>query len=86
MNGEAALSSKDHPYEPAEQLVFIEGYAHVGQWARAVELSKTAYAASPDVMGRMLCELWRRIEAETVAGSQRNAALVEIQNIIACDL
>jgi hypothetical protein len=95
--GEIALSLSDHPYDPAEQLVFIEGYAHVGEWERAVELSQRPYDVSPDIMGRMLCRLWRRIGAEATdtlesdaltgeAVSKRSAALEKIQSMIACDL
>jgi hypothetical protein len=61
---ETALSLK-HLYNPAEQLVFIEGYAHVGQWDRAVELSEQANAVSAELVGPMLCRLWKRIGAET---------------------
>lgn len=85
-NGEIALSLSDHPYEPAEQFVFIEGYAHVGEWERAVDLSKDAYDVSPDITGRMLCGLWSRIVAETTDSLERSAALSEIERMIACDL
>jgi len=84
---EIALSlDNDHHYEPAEQFVFIEGYAHVGGWERAVELSQTAYEASPDVIGKMLCRLWRRIGAETTTSLKSDAAFEKIQNMLACDL
>jgi len=86
--------SLEHPYEPAEQMVFIEGYAHVGQWKQAVELSEHANAFSKELVGPMLCRLWNRIGAETGPGlesdalraSERSAALAQIQMIIACDL
>lgn len=94
--GDVALSL-DHPYEPAEQFVFIEGYALVGEWDRALELSEHVHDVSAELVGPMLCRLWKRIGAET-AGSlegealtgetilQRSAALEIIRNIIACDL
>jgi hypothetical protein len=91
--GESALSLSDHPFEPAEQFVFIEGYAHVGAWERAVDVSVGAYGVSQDIMGRMLCRLWRRIGAETASSlegdalseSKRSAALSEIERLFACD-
>jgi len=83
--GESALSLGSHPYEPAEQFVFIEGYAHVGQWQRAVELSRKAYETSPDVMGPMLCRLWERIETETATGLERSGALSEVQAAFKCN-
>ena len=83
----------EHPYNPAEQLVFIEGYAHVGQWDRAMELSEQANQVSAELVGPMLCRLWKRIEAETAQGVEsdasselnRSAASEKIRNIIACD-
>jgi len=83
--GESALSFTDHPYNPAEQFVFIEGYAHAGEWLRAVELSQEAYKSSPQYVGPMLCRLWRRIDAETVEGPERRAALSQIQNMSTCN-
>ena len=92
--GEMALARNDHPYDPAEQLVFIEGYAHVGQWERAVNLSAQAHEISKEYMGPMLCRLWKRIGAGTTDGlesdalseSKRSAALSKIESMIACDL
>jgi hypothetical protein len=94
--GKIALSFDGHPYDPAEQFVFIEGYAHVGEWARAIELSERAFEASPDSMGPMLCRLWRRIGEETTPGLERDAlsgeavskrseALSKVESIFACD-
>ena len=84
--GETALSLDDHPYDPTEQFVFIEGYAHAGEWERALDLSQKAYEFSPDVAGRMLCQLWQRIGAETNDGLERSAALSNIESMITCDL
>ena len=92
-SAESALAL-EHPYNPAEQMVFIEGYAHMGQWDRAGGLSERASEVSPELVGPMLCRLWKRIEAETAQGVEsdsssdlnRSAALEKIRNIIACDL
>ncbi|MCI0553359.1 MAG: hypothetical protein L0287_20620, partial [Anaerolineae bacterium] len=75
--------------------VFIEGYAHTGEWARAVELSKASYRVSKDFVGPLLCRLWERIETETTASpesdaltgetvSKRSEALAEIRIMISC--
>jgi len=85
--GDQALSMNDHPYEPAEQFVFIEGYAQVGNWDRAIELSKQAYEFSPEPVGAMLCQLWQRIGAQTTTSSAgRSGAMSEIEKMIGCDL
>ena len=82
----------DSPNDPVERFVFIEGYAHMGDWRRAVELSRTSYRVSKDYVGPLLCRLWQRIETGTTASAERDAlsvskrseALVEIQNMLAC--
>jgi hypothetical protein len=78
--------SLEHPYNPAEQMVFIEGYAHVGEWHPALELSEQANAVSEELVGPMLCRLWKRIGAETANTVERSEALEKIRKIIACDL
>ena len=82
---ETALSFEAHPYEPAEHLLFIEVYAHAGQWERALELSKRVYEVSPAGTGKMLCRLWRKIAAETDE-SQGRDALDKVRSMFACDL
>lgn len=83
---ERAMSFDGHPYEPAEHLLFIEVYAHAGQWERALELSQGVYTAASQGMGRALCRLWARIQAETDEGPQRSAALEQIRSRFACSL
>jgi len=80
-----ALSLTVHLYNPAEQFVFIEGYAHVGEWKRAVELSQKAYEVSPKLVSPMLCRLWRRIGAETAPSRERSAALAQSQSQFGCN-
>jgi len=83
---ETALTFEDHPYEPAEHLLFIEVYAHGGQWQRALELSQRAYEVSPQTMGRVICQLWERIVAETAEGLERSEVLKQIRSKFACSL
>lgn len=79
-----ALSFEEHPYEPAEHLLFIEGYAHAGRWGRALELSERAYEVSPEGLGRVICQLWERIGAETGESQERSDAFVKVQSMFAC--
>jgi len=83
---ESALSLNDHPFDPAEQFVFIEGYAHVGKWEQALELSQKSYEYSPEIMKPMLCEMWQRIGVETVESVGRSAALSAVQVRFGCNL
>jgi hypothetical protein len=57
--GDQALTIDQEFYRKnaAELLPFIEGYAHAGQWNKAVELSLQAYQ-SWENMRNMLCETW----------------------------
>lgn len=83
--GNKAFAQGLQPADPAERFPFIEGYAHLGSWDRAVELSKRSFAES-ERMGKPLCELWERIEVETAAeGPERSEALLAIKRIFACN-
>jgi hypothetical protein len=84
--GDIAFGLEDHPNNPVERFVFIEGYAHTGDWERAVELSQESHRVSRNYVGPQLCWLWQRIEFETTndLSDERNQALSEIENMLAC--
>jgi len=85
--GDKAFKLKnDSPNNPIERFLFIEGYAHVGDWDRAVELSKVSYRVSRDFVGPILCQLWKRVETETADSGERNEALSKIRDMASCDL
>ncbi len=64
--GDQAFAGSDYPNDPMERLPFIEGYAHVGNWGRAGELTRESDAITP-LMRPILCKLWGRIAAHTAA-------------------
>jgi len=82
--GKKAFNLNDSPNNPLERFVFIEGYTHVGEWTRAVELSKVSYRVSKDFVGPLLCRLWARIETQTTDSPERSEALSEIRSMISC--
>ena len=82
--GDAAFAEGLNPADPSERFVFIEGYAHAGEWDHAVELSKRSFEES-ELMTAPLCRLWERIAAETVSTSERSGALSEVKILIACN-
>ena len=86
--GDTAFKLDDHPNNPVERFVFIEGYAHVGDWERALKLSKESYKVSKEYVGPLLCQLWKRIESETTNGlpEGRTEALTEVQSMLSCKL
>lgn len=59
--GEKAFNLNDYPNDPIERFPFIEAYAHLGRFEKALELSKITYQISP-MYSRILCALWDRIE------------------------
>jgi hypothetical protein len=75
----------DFPNNPIERFVFIEGYAHTGDWDRALELSRESYRVSKEYVGPLLCQLWERIEMETTGGLERSEALVQVDEMFACN-
>ena len=84
--GDVAFKLEDHPNNPVERFVFIEGYAHVGDWKRAIKLSRESYQVSKDYVGPLLCRLWQRIETETTGSLERSEALSEVETMFACKL
>lgn len=84
--GDTAFKLQDHPNNPVERFVFIEGYAHVGEWERAIKLSRESYQVSRAYVGPLLCRLWERIELETINSPSegRDEALSEVKSIFAC--
>ena len=82
--GDSAFDLGDHPNNPVERFVFIEGYAHVGDWDRALRLSRESYRVSREYVGPLLCRLWERIEANTTGGAERTQTLSQVENMLAC--
>ena len=83
--GDEAFALDDYPNNPLERFVFIEGYAHIGDWERALKLSRESYKVSKEFVGPPLCLLWKRIETETTAGLERDEAMSEAEKAFACN-
>jgi hypothetical protein len=83
--GDEASKLNDYPNNPVERFVFIEGYAHTGDWDRALKLSNEAYKVSKEYVAPLLCKLWTRIEAETTGGLERSNAISAARNRFACN-
>ncbi|MBV6394912.1 MAG: hypothetical protein HFACDABA_00483 [Anaerolineales bacterium] len=79
-----AFALDDHPNDPVERFVFIEGYAHTGDWARAQELSTEAWRVSKEYLAPMLCRLWARVALQTGPTAQQQAALGEMRSQFGC--
>ena len=79
-----ALSTGDHPNDPLESFVFIEGYAHAGKWDDARKLTRETYKFSKEVMRPMLCTLWQRIDREVPASPEKQNAITGVSGDIGC--
>lgn len=82
--GANAFTLDDHPNDPVEYFVFIEGYAHTEDWETAVELSQVSYKISKDYVGPPLCKLWNRIARETNSTSEQKVTLEKVQKEFEC--
>ena len=81
--GDQAFALKDYPNDPVERFPFIEAYAHTGNWARALELTRDSKEIAP-LYAQLSCKLWGRIERESQPGSQRDEAVQEARAILEC--
>jgi hypothetical protein len=81
--GDIAYDLNDYPNDPSEHFVFIEGYSHVGNWERALELTQQALSVTP-VMEPLLCRLWQRIERSTNESQEKEEAIVWINTNLNC--
>jgi len=84
--GDTAFKLNDYPNNPVERFVFIEGYAHMGDWEHALKLSKESYQVSKDYVQPLLCQLWERVKTETIDSPERNEALSEVKSMFSCKL
>ncbi|HQV95070.1 MAG TPA: hypothetical protein PLF41_11430, partial [Anaerolineales bacterium] len=82
---DAAFKLDEHFNNPVELFVFIEGYAHAGDWDDAIRLSNEARQVSKSYVDPLLCKLWKRIEAETTPSEERTEALNEIFELTGCE-
>jgi hypothetical protein len=82
--GEVAFELSDRPNNASERLPFIEGYAHTGDWERAVDLSRAVLTAQPQ-MSRLVCNTWKRLLEQTQGSDSRQFAAEEIKSAAGCD-
>jgi hypothetical protein len=82
--GDTAFALGDYPNDPAERLTFVEGYAHIGDWQRALTLSNESAAIS-DLVHPMICRLWERIERETPDSAEKTDTILLVRTQINCN-
>ena len=82
--GNTAFALEDYPNDSIERFVFIEGYAHNGDWEKALELSAVSYKISKKFVGPPLCKLWTRIARETESTREQKVTMDIVQNKFEC--
>ena len=81
--GDRAFTIGDYPNDPAERFPFIEGYAHTGNWQRAVELTRESHQIT-NMIDPILCKLWNRIDQNTPASAEKQTYLQNLKNELEC--
>jgi len=71
------------PQNGVEYLPFIEGYAHLGQWAEARQLSVRANQLTQG-MKHSLCPLWDRLEDSLPGDESRQAEIDAVRSRLEC--
>lgn len=83
--GDIAFALDDYPNDPLERFVFIEGYAHVGEWNKALEYSEVSYKVSKNIVGPLLCRLWERIDKEVPVFPEKEDFVTKAKTLFVCN-
>ena len=83
--GDKAFKLDDYPNDPLERFVFIEGYAHVGEWEKALEYSEISYKVSKNYIGPLLCRLWDRIARDTPGSPEKGDFIIKAKTLFVCN-
>jgi hypothetical protein len=66
-----------------EYLPFIEGYARLGNWNKALDITQTANKVSKS-MGPVLCPLWLEITSETPPSKEQVETFEKARDVLNC--
>lgn len=83
--GDKAFKLDDYPNDPLERFVFVEGYAHMGEWEKAIEYAQVSYRVSKNYVGPLLCRLWERIERKVPASAEKDMAVMKAKTLFVCN-
>jgi hypothetical protein len=83
--GDKAFKLDDHPNDPLERFVFVEGYAHEGEWQKALDYSNASYKVSKSYVGPLLCRLWERIDQELSASPTKDDFVLQAKTLFGCN-
>ena len=83
--GDSAFVKSEKPKHSSELSVFIEGYAHVGDFEKAEALTRSALKMDESVK-LMLCSTWDRIEESLESNKQVSENIEGVKNYLGCKL
>jgi len=83
--GNIAFRLDDYPNDPLERFVFVEGYAYVGEWEKALEYAQVSYEVSKNYVGPLLCKLWERIDREVPASPEKDGFVIQSKTLFVCN-
>jgi len=81
--GDQARAANFEPADPTEYLVFIEGYAHSGNWDRVNKLAEQAMKLNRNV-NPQLCNLTDRLGKKLAATAENMAGLEYLRSTYQC--
>lgn len=84
--GDKAFKLTDYPNDPIERFVFVEGYAHIGEWEKSLEIAQISYKVSKNYVGPLLCRLWERIDQEVSASPEKDDFVMQAKTLFVCNL
>jgi hypothetical protein len=79
------LDTRLYEVNAPELLPYIEGYAHLGDWDNAHQLTDEAYQLTFR-MERILCSTWQRILQNTPSSPERQSIIKKLGQELECDL
>jgi len=83
--GDKAFKLDDYPNDPLERFVFVEGYAHVENWEKALEYSQVSYKVSKNYVGPLLCKLWERIDRDVPDSPEKEENISQAKILFVCN-
>jgi hypothetical protein len=83
--GDKAFKLDEHTDDPLERFVFVEGYAHVGEWEQALAYSQDSYQFSKNYVGPLLCRLWDRIKREAPPSPEKDDFTLQATTLFVCN-
>ena len=81
--GDEAFRNRYWPTEITELLPFIEGYANVERWDRALDLIREVNNWAPKTQPK-LCQILTQLEGSTPLGKESQTDLVKTRELLLC--